>query len=70
MKELKRDAYGRTILTYYICDEKNKAAVKMIDNTDIDINQSDVEGYTYSTDSSTIPLSSSITCEQDSTIQS
>ena len=47
MKELKRDAYGRTILTHYICDEKNKEAVKMIENTDIDFNQSDIEGYTY-----------------------
>lgn len=47
MKELKKDAYGRTVLTYYICDEKVEESVRMIENVDIDFNQPDIGGYTY-----------------------
>ncbi|MDE6054034.1 MAG: ankyrin repeat domain-containing protein [Lachnospiraceae bacterium] len=47
MKELKRDAYGRTILTHYISGEQTEQAIKMIKNADIDYNLPDKGGYTY-----------------------
>lgn len=47
MNNLKKDNYGRTILTYYISDEKTEQAVSVIKNADIDFNQQDNEGYSY-----------------------
>lgn len=47
MKELKKDRYGRTELTYYIINKKTTRAMNMIKNADIDFNEPDIGGYTY-----------------------
>ncbi len=47
MKELKKDKYGRTELTYYIINKNTTRAINMIKNADIDFNESDIGGYTY-----------------------